>query len=339
MKFQILLAIFAFHLSTQAALAMQQTTEKPAATEQKAAVENSATPDFEATLKKHVEHLAITIGERNLLHYEELCAAADYIETEFENLGLNPERQTFEVRRLKCHNISAEIKGTKLPDEIVIIGGHYDSAEGTPGANDNGSGVAAMLVLAKHFSKSKPDRTLRFVAFTNEEPPYFQTQDEMGSWVYAEKCRLEDQNIVGVISLETMGYFTDEENSQHYPPPINELYPTTGNFIGLVGDVKSGNLMRRVKKSFEENCKVPVEGASLSREIPGVGWSDHWSFWQEGYVGIMVTDTAPYRYPHYHKATDTPDKINFPVYAKVVEGLIKPIEMLVTEIAPQEKQN
>lgn len=302
----------------------QQDKTKPAAKENQAA-------DFETTLKKHVEQLATTIGERNLLHYKELCAAADYIETEFKNYGLTPERQTFKVRRLDCHNIAAEIKGSKLPDEIVIIGGHYDSATGTPGANDNGSGTAAMLALAQHFSKSKPDRTLRFVAFTNEEPPFFQTEDQMGSWVYAKKCRLEEQNIVAVISLETMGYYTDEENSQNYPPPLDRLYPSTGNFVGLVGDIKSGKLMRRVKKSFKANSKVPVEGAALPGNIPGVGWSDHWSFWQEGYVGIMITDTAPYRYPHYHEASDTPDKINFPVYAKVVEGLVKPIEELVKQ--------
>ena len=328
----IIAALF-FALFAQAGLIAQETTEPKKANqaeEAEPAVEE-ASIDFEPTLKKHVEHLATTIGERNLQHYKKLCAAADYIETEFKNYGLTPKIQTFEVRGLDCKNIAAEIKGTKKPEEIVIIGGHYDSAEGTPGANDNGSGTAAMLTLAQHFSKTKPIRTLRFVAFTNEEPPYFQTEDEMGSWVYAEKCRLENQNIVGVISLETMGYFTDEKDSQHYPEPLAQQYPSTGNFIGLIGDTSSAKLMRKVMKSFKANSKVPVEGAALPTTVPGVGWSDHWSFWQEGYVGIMVTDTAIFRYPHYHKATDTPDKINFPVFAKVVEGLIAPIEELLKD--------
>jgi hypothetical protein len=285
--------------------------------------------DFESALKAHVEHLATTIGERNLKKYDELCEAADYIETEFKNYGLKPARQTFKVRGLDCYNIAAEIKGSKDPDQIIIVGAHYDSAEGTPGANDNGSGTAAMLVMAKHFANSKPERTLRFVAFTNEEPPYFQTQDEMGSWVYAEMCRLKDQNIAGVISLETMGYFTDEKDSQHYPAPLDRLYPSTGNFVGFVGNIGSGKLMRNALKTFQANSKVPAEGAALPGNIPGVGWSDHWSFWQEGYEGIMITDTAPYRYPHYHKATDTPDKLNFPVFAKVVEGLVEPVKQLV----------
>ena len=286
--------------------------------------DNKSDLDFEATLKSHVEH-----GERNLSHYESLCLAADYVETEFKKYGLKPTRQTFNVRGLDCHNIAAEIKGSEKPEEILIVGGHYDSAEGTPGANDNGSGTAAMLVLAKHFSESTPDRTLRFVAFTNEEPPYFQTRDEMGSWVYAEMCRKEDQNIVGVISLETMGFFTDAADSQHYPSPLDRLYPSTGNFIGFVGNIGSGRMMRKLMKIFKQHCDVPAEGAALPDNIPGVGWSDHWSFWQEGYDGIMITDTAPYRYPHYHKATDTPDKINFPVFAKVTQGLVKPIESML----------
>jgi len=195
-----------------------------------------------------------------------------------------------------------------------------------------------MLTLAQALSKATPDRTLRFVAFTNEEPPYFQTPDEMGSSVYAKMCRAEDQNIVGVISLETMGYFTDEENSQHYPSPLDRLYPSTGNFIGFVGNIRSGRLMRKVLKSFKENSSVPAEGAALPGNIPGVGWSDHWSFWQEGYTGIMVTDTAPYRYPHYHKASDTPDKINYPVFAKVVEGLVEPVKLLLEEKKPIAKK-
>lgn len=298
---------------------------------------NSATPaieepsSYETTLKKHIAQLAIKIGERNLTKYKSLCKAADYVEGELKSYGFTTERQTFDVRGLDCFNISAEIKGTTKPDEILIIGAHYDSAEGTPGANDNGSGTAAMLTLAQHFKESKSDRTLRFVAFTNEEPPYFQTRDQMGSWVYAVKCRMEDQNIVGVISLETMGYFTDKENSQKYPPPLDRLYPSTGNFIGFVGNIGSGKMQRRVLKSFKANSKVPAEGAALPGNLPGVGWSDHWSFWQEGYDGIMVTDTAPYRYPHYHKASDTPNQINFPVFAKVVEGLVAPIEVLLKD--------
>ena len=275
----------------------------------------------EQALKKHVVHLATTIGERNLRTYDKLCDAADYIEAEYKSYGYKPMRQTYQVQGRDCFNIDVEIKGTGSPDEVVIIGAHYDSFVGTPGANDNGSGTAAMLYLAKHFAKSKPERSLRFVAWTNEEPPYFQTRGLMGSWVYAEKCRQEEQDIVAVLSLETMGYFTDAKDSQEYPPPLNLLYPSTGNFVGFVANTKSRSLQRKVIKKFREHAKIPSEGASLPGSVPGVGWSDHWSFWQEDYAGLMVTDTAPFRYPHYHKPTDTPDKVNFPEMAKVVEGL------------------
>ena len=275
----------------------------------------------EAALEKYVVHLATTIGERNLGTYDNLNKAADYIEAEFKSYGYKSARQTFQVRGKDCFNIDVEIKGSKLPNEVVIIGAHYDSVVGTPGANDNGSGTAAMLLLAKHFAKSTPQRSLRFVAWTNEEPPYFQNRGQMGSWVYAEKCRVEKQDIEAVLSLETMGYYTNAKDSQKYPSPLDLLYPSTGNFVGFVSNVKSRGLQREVIKTFRKHAKIPSEGASLPDALPGVGWSDHWSFWQEGYAGLMVTDTAPFRYPHYHKPTDTPEKINYPEMAKVVEGL------------------
>ena len=215
----------------------------------------------EEELKSYVSHLAETIGERNLNKYDELCTAADFIEDKFKEFGYTPKRQTYQAKGLDCINLDVEIKGTTKPDEIVIIGGHYDSVRGSPGANDNGSGTAAMLALANHFCDAEPERTLRFVAWTNEEPPYFQNRGLMGSWVYAEKCRMEDQNIVAVLSLETMGYFTDKEKSQKYPAPLNLLYPSTGNFIGFVSDVNSRGLQRQVIKSFRKHANVPSECA------------------------------------------------------------------------------
>lgn len=282
----------------------------------------------EEELKSYVVHLADTIGERNLHHHEELCEAADYIENKFKEFGYKPKRQTYKCVGLDCYNIDVEITGSKKPEEIVIIGGHYDSVFGSPGANDNGSGTAAMMVLANHFRKAKPERTLRFVAWTNEEPPYFQKKGKMGSWVYAAKCAKEGQDIVAVLSLETLGYYTNAKDSQKYPAVLKPFFPKVGNFVGFVANTKSGGLQRQVIKKFREHAKVPSEGAALPSVIQGVGWSDHWSFWQEGYVGLMVTDTAPFRYPHYHLKSDTPDKINYPEFAKVIDGLVPVIEDL-----------
>jgi Zn-dependent M28 family amino/carboxypeptidase len=198
---------------------------------------------------------------------------------------------------------------------------------GAPGANDNGTGVAAMLALARRFSGQKPRRTLRFVAFANEEPPHFQTA-EMGSVVYAQRSRERSENVVAMLSLETLGYYDDAQGSQVYPPPIGLFYPSTGNFVGFVSNVSSRKLLRDVVGDFRSHTRFPSEGAALPAVIPGVGWSDHWAFWQAGYPALMVTDTAPFRYPHYHTGADTPDKIDYERLARVVAGLERSIRRL-----------
>jgi Zn-dependent M28 family amino/carboxypeptidase len=199
---------------------------------------------------------------------------------------------------------------------------------GTPGANDNGSGVAGMLALARRFAGKPTNRTLRFIAFANEEPPYFQTA-QMGSLVYAQRCHDRHDAIAAMISLETIGYFSDAPHSQSYPSlGLGAFYPTTGNFIGLVGNVKSRALVRRAVKVFRETGKLPAQGAALPAFISGVDWSDQWSFWQQGYRAFMVTDTALFRYPQYHTADDTPDKLDYTRFALVVSGMQKVIENL-----------
>jgi Zn-dependent M28 family amino/carboxypeptidase len=209
-----------------------------------------------------------------------------------------------------------------------VIGAHYDSVFGSPGANDNGSGVAAVLALAQRFASAKPKQTLRFVAFVNEEPPYF-LSGEMGSQVYARRCKERGDKISAMISLETIGYFSDVPNSQTYPSPgLGLFYPNVGNFIGFVSNVKSRALLRRVITLFRKHAKVPSEGASLPAFIPGVSWSDQWSFWQQGYPAIMVTDTAPFRYPYYHSSNDTPDKLDYDRFTLVVSGMEKVIQEL-----------
>ncbi|HYW79671.1 MAG TPA: M28 family peptidase, partial [Thermoguttaceae bacterium] len=221
-----------------------------------------------------------------------------------------------------------EILGTTWADEIVVVGSHYDTVVGTPGANDNTSGVAALLALARRFTQKKTDRTLRFVALVNEEPPYFQSET-MGSRVYARRCAERRENIVAMLSLETIGYYDDAEGSQNYPPPFGELYPSEGNFIGFIGNAASGDLVRQAVATFRQNEPFPCEGAALPESVPGVGFSDQWSFWQEGYPALMVTDTAMFRYPHYHTAEDTIDKVDFDRTARVVRGLGHVIAALV----------
>ena len=278
-------------------------------------------------LRANVQKLAGEIGERNMWHYAQLNAAAEFIEDSFSRAGLRTRRDSYDMRGQSCRNIEAEIPGVR--PEILLIGAHYDSVFGSPGANDNGTGVAATLALAQHFAGRKPNHTLRFVAFVNEEPPYFQT-GQMGSLVYASRCKARGDQISAMISLETIGYFSDTPHSQTYPSlGLGAFYPTTGNFIGFVGNIRSRSLLRQAISLFRQQGKLPSEGAALPSFIPGVGWSDQWAFWQHGYPGIMITDTAPFRYPHYHAATDTPDKLDYDRFALVVSGVERMIEGLV----------
>jgi len=277
-------------------------------------------------LRADVQKLAGEIGERNMWHYPQLNTAADFIEDSFSRAGLRPRRDSYEMQGQACHNIEAEIPGAR--PEVVLIGAHYDSVFGSPGANDNGTGMAATLALARRFAGRKPQHTLRFVAFVNEEPPYF-LSDEMGSFIYASRCKARGDRISTMISLETIGYFSDAPHSQTYPSPgLGMFYPKVGNFIGFVSNVHSRALLRRVIGLFRKHAKIPSEGAALPAFIPGVSWSDQWSFWRHGYPGIMVTDTAPFRYPYYHSSSDTPDKLDYDRFTLVVSGMEKVIEDL-----------
>ncbi len=280
-----------------------------------------------AGLRRDVVELAERIGVRNLAHYPALKKAADYIESQLRIAG-TVTRQTYTVDGKAVDNLEVEIKGTSTPGEIVVVGAHYDSVFLCPGANDNGSGTAGLLALARSLSKAKPSRTLRLVAFVNEEPPQFRTED-MGSRVYANRCRSRSENIVAMLSLETIGYYTDAPGTQKYPRPLNLVYPSEGNFVAFVGNVGSRSLVRRCARVFREKAAFPSEGAALPSGLQGVGWSDHESFWEAGYDGVMVTDTAPFRYAHYHAGEDTPDKIDYDRCARVVSG----VEEVVRDLA------
>jgi Zn-dependent M28 family amino/carboxypeptidase len=279
-------------------------------------------------LESHVKKLASEIGERNIYTHKSLHAASQFITDYFTQSGLRVRQLPYEVTGQTCLNLEGEVTGINRPDEIIIIGAHYDTVPGSPGANDNASGVAGILELAHDFIKKKVNRTLRFVAFVNEEPPFFKTS-LMGSLIYAQKCKQRGDRVVGMLSLETMGYYSDSKGSQLYPFPLGLFYPSTGNFIGFVSNLKSGSLLRRVIKTFREQADFPSEGAVVPAWIPGVDWSDHWSFWQQDYPALMVTDTALYRYPYYHTPEDVPSQIDFDRLTRVIVGLKKVVEDLV----------
>jgi len=278
-----------------------------------------------ARLKSDVTYLAGTLGNRDTDHPAPLKAAATFIEQRFRSAGYAVDYQPYAVDGQTVYNVIAELPGTS--DEIVVVGAHYDSVKGAPGANDNASGVAALLALADRLVESQPQRTLRLIAFVNEEPPYFQT-DQMGSLVYARAAKARGDKITAMISLETIGCYSDEPHSQHYPAPFNLVYPSEGNFIAFVGNLGSAGLVKHIVNRFRNDVRFPSEGAAVLGSIEGVGWSDHWSFWQCGYPAVMVTDTAPFRYRWYHTAQDTPDKIDYDRTARVVNG----IELVVRDL-------
>jgi len=273
-----------------------------------------------ANLEQHVRFLSHSIGVRSAENFPNVYRAATYIEHRLQDLGYQVVSQEFSAYKRGFRNLEATLPGTTRPQEVVILGAHYDTAEDAPGADDNASGVAGVLELARAFAQARQSRTIRFVFFPNEEPPSFPTAN-MGSRHYATAARARNDQITAMLSIESIGYYDVEKGSQRYPFPLNLAYPDVGDFIGFVSNLKSGSLVRRAIRAFRAHGTMPTQGAAAPAWVPGVWWSDHWSFWREGYRAIMITDTAPYRNPFYHTPQDTPDKLDYGRMARVVDGL------------------
>lgn len=281
-----------------------------------------------ATLERDVTHLAVSIGERNLQRPGSLDATVRWLEADLAAAGLAAQRRSYEVSGQQVHNVEVVVRAQTPKSRAVVVGAHYDSAIGTPGANDNGSGVAVLLELARRFAGASSPLELRLVWFTNEEAPYFQTPD-MGSLRYARALAAEGCKVSAMLSLETMGFYVDGEGTQQYPGPLRGLFPSEGNFVAFVGNSESRGLVREAVGAFRRDTAFPSEGVAFSGDVQGIGWSDHWSFWQAGYPALMVTDTALFRYAHYHKPTDTPDRIIFPRLARVTVGVAQVVRSLL----------
>ncbi|HET9387818.1 MAG TPA: M20/M25/M40 family metallo-hydrolase [Gemmatimonadales bacterium] len=281
------------------------------------------TPNQDAmrtALEGHVRFLAHTIGARGRQDWTNVYRAAAYIERTLKDLGYQVVSHEFEAYNRPYRNIEATLPGVNRPQEVVILGAHYDTAEDAPGADDNASGVAGVLELARVFAAERQSRTIRFVFFPNEEPPSFPTAN-MGSRHYATAARARNDQIVAMLSIESIGYFDTEKGSQRYPFPLNLAYPDVGDFIGFVSNLSSRPLLVQAISAFRAHATLPTQGAAAPSWVPGVWWSDHWAFWREGYPAIMITDTAPYRNPFYHTTEDTADKLDFGRMARVVHGL------------------
>lgn len=283
-------------------------------------------------LHGHVHTLASAIGPRHLRgRTSQLEAAREYLRANLEGYGYRVTAQAVTVGDERGENLEAVLLGSG--PESFVVGAHYDSValEGAagdcPGADDNASGAAVTLALAKRMRERAPEpvRSVRFVFFVNEEPPYF-WQETMGSLVYARS--VQNAHVIGMWSLETVGYYRHEDGTQHYPPGINLLYPSRGDFIGFVGNVSSRALVRSTVAGFRQAGELPSQGAAVPEFVQGVGWSDHWSFWQVGVPALMITDTAPFRNPHYHTDHDGEETLDYPAMARLTQGLLPVLERI-----------
>jgi Zn-dependent M28 family amino/carboxypeptidase len=269
-------------------------------------------------LYKHVEYLSVTIGERHLWMEDSLNKAEGYIESAFQESGYTVQRQTYSCYGKSVSNLIVEKEGSE--DGVVVVGAHYDTVPGTPGADDNASAVAGMLELARLHEGSLNKKHLIFVAFVNEEPPCFGSRN-MGSMVYAKHLKDRKVPVDIMISLEMIGYFR-KERIQRYPlPGMGFFYPRTADFIGVVGNFHSSKYVSFLKKGLRRNSDIDARSLIAPPYVGGIGLSDNSSFWRHGYRAVMVTDTSFFRNRNYHQETDTIDTLNFEAMAEVVKGL------------------
>ena len=272
-----------------------------------------------ARLEAHVRTLSETLGPRDAGHPGNLDRAASYIRSAFEQTRGKTWDQPFQVGRTTYRNVVAAFGPPS--GERIVVGAHYDTAGPYPGADDNASGVAGLIELAGLLGKAPPASRVDLVAYTLEEPPFFRSE-HMGSAVHARALKAEGVAVRAMLSLEMIGYFTDAEDSQTFPAPgLSLFYPTAGNFIAVVGRLGEGGLVRRIKKAMSKASSLPVHSINAPRFLSGVDFSDHLNYWEAGYPAAMITDTAFYRNPNYHAATDTPDTLDYRRMAQVVAGV------------------
>ena len=273
-------------------------------------------------LVRHVRELSGRIGSRSFYEYEKLEAAKDYITGAVESWGLVPEFQRYEYGGREYGNIVVTLPGSGADPAWVVVGAHYDTVMGTPGADDNGSAVAVLLEMARSLQGKAFNRTVKFVFFTLEEPPVFRSEF-MGSFVFAKEARGRGQDIHAMVCLEMLGFFGDEKGKQAFPFPLmNLFYSSTPDFIAVVGNLKSRKLVRAVADALGKNSPVPVETLCAPLVVPGIDFSDHRSFWKMGYPAVMITDTAFYRNPLYHTPQDTLETLDFRRMGELLPGLV-----------------
>jgi Zn-dependent M28 family amino/carboxypeptidase len=296
---------------------------------------SAALTSLAAELRRDVIVLSEDIGPRHTGTPDRLHLAAQFLASVLKNTGFDLRTLAYEAHGVTCVNLEATPPGQDSRAPAVILGAHYDSIPHCPAANDNASGVAGVLAVARRWLADPPGSPrlgIRFVLFANEEPPHFRT-DTMGSLVYARHCRESNDDLRGMICLETIGCYQHHPGSQRWPTEVpglvRRLLPEVGDFILWAGDWASRGFVRRCGEMHRDSVQFPLLAVAVPDAMGEIGWSDHWSFNQAGYPSVMVTDTAPYRYKWYHRVEDTVDKIDFESMARVVEGVDVVLRRLV----------
>ena len=280
-------------------------------------------------LQAHVHKLSVELGPRDERHIENLDRVAEYIKDEFSQATPFVSEQEYGIQGNSYRNVIARF-GPET-GERIIVGAHYDAAGPLPGADDNASGVAALIELARLLGQQPPALQVELVAFTLEEPPQFRTAG-MGSSVHAKSLRQQNVRVRAMFSLEMIGYFSDAPNSQRFPIGVlGAMYPSTGNFIAVVGRFSDWSLARRTKSAMRSAAPLPVYSINAPSVVPGVDFSDQLNYWRAGYNALMITDTAFYRNPHYHTANDTEEKLDYKRMGMVVEGIHAAVQSLARE--------
>lgn len=271
-------------------------------------------------MENTVRYLTTLDPSRSYDHLDSLNRSAKYISQKFQEYGLNPIEQKFDVLGKTYTNIMASVGPSE--GSHLIVGAHYDVCGDQPGADDNASAIAGLLEIARFAKNHETELPYRidFVAYSLEEPPFFGTT-HMGSYVHAESLHNNNIKVKGMICLEMIGFFTDQKNSQTYPLAIlNLFYPSVGNYIGIVSNYGSSYLAAQIAKHMS-STSVGVRTLKAPSFITGVDFSDHRSYWKFGYDAVMITDTAFYRNHNYHHQTDTIDTLDFNKMSEVVKGI------------------
>lgn len=287
---------------------------------------------IESKLRLHVDRLASLIGPRYLQKPKTIMATIGYIEGQWADMGYPSSRECYDALGDQATNLIVEQIGNKRPEEIIVLGAHYDTVASTPGADDNASAVAVLLEVGRLLREHPSKRTIRYVAFACEEPPYFNV-DVMGSQHHARQSRLRGDKIRGMLCLEMVGYYSTAVNSQKVPPLIpkwlRRLFPHRGDFLAAVGNMPSWKLCWRFRRGFKRGARsMPLFSICLPEKINEIRLSDNSSFWDQGYPALMLTDTSFLRNPNYHRATDTPETLDYQRMTEVTLGVASALQYL-----------